>query len=149
MTHLDSIFFHAHQRATELKLLYAGALLPREAYDLWQATRATLVDVRTQAEWDYVGRVRGAVEVQWNLYPSGRNPDFARSLQAAVPDKHGVFMFMCRSGGRSNAAAEVATQLGYARVYNVLEGFEGDLDSEGHRNAVGGWRAAGLPWVQS
>lgn len=150
MENVDAILARAKQRAAEGKLPYAGALLPAEAWALWQQQPgATLVDVRTQAEWDYVGRVPNAVEVQWNLYPSGRNPQFAEQLAAAVTDRASPVLFLCRSGGRSGAAAAAATQMGFAQAFNILEGFEGDLDAEKHRNRVGGWRHAGLPWVQS
>jgi len=76
------------------------------------------------------------------------NEAFVEELQGAVPDD-AIVMFICRSGARSHDAAALATQAGYDKAYNVLEGFEGDLDHERHRNTVGGWRAAGLPWVQS
>lgn len=146
----DALLARARTRATELKLPYAGALTPREAYELWhQLAGTTLVDVRTKAEWDYVGRVPGAVEVEWNHYPSGRNPDFGAQLQAAVERRDQPVLFLCRSGGRSNAAAAVAAELGYTQAFNILEGFEGDVDPNGHRNTVGGWRHAKLPWKQS
>lgn len=150
MDNPNDLVERAQQRAAELELPYAGALTPTEAHELWaEGKGATLVDVRTQAEWDYVGRVPGAVEVEWNHYPSGRNPNFAAELQAAVPDKAGPILFLCRSGGRSAAAATLAAELGYVRAINILQGFEGDVDAHGHRNTAGGWRAAGLPWRQS
>ncbi len=131
-------------------LPYAGALAPRDAHALREALPdAVLVDVRTRAEWAYVGRVPAAIEIEWNHYPAGRNADFAAQLQAAVPDRTRPLLFLCRSGGRSAAAAEAATQLGYTLAINVLEGFEGDPDAAGHRNSTGGWRHAGLPWAQS
>lgn len=150
MENLDAVLARARQRAQDLKLPYAGALLPKEAYALWRdGAGVSLVDIRTKAEWDYVGRVPGAVEVEWNHYPSGRNPQFADQLQAAVENKAAPVLFLCRSGGRSNAAAGAAAALGYAQAFNILEGFEGDVDAHGHRNKVGGWRHAGLPWQQS
>lgn len=150
MEDVETILARARQRAQELKLPYAGALAPKEAYALWRHGHGvSLVDVRTKAEWDYVGRVPGAVEVEWNHYPSGRNPGFADQLQAAVTDKAAPVLFLCRSGGRSGAAATAAATLGYAQAFNILEGFEGDVDAHGHRNRVGGWRHAGLPWQQS
>ena len=111
---------------------------------------AKLVDVRTQAEWDYVGRIPGSLQIEWQTYPGSKpNPNFLTELQAAQSDKEAVVMFLCRSGARSHAASAIAAQAGYAHSYNVLEGFEGDKDANGHRNAIGGWRVAGLPWVQS
>jgi rhodanese-related sulfurtransferase len=147
---ISEILDGAQARAEAKQLPYIGALLPSEAYSLLQkAPGAKLVDVRTRAEWDYVGRVSGAVQIEWQRYPTGQvNPDFLVELQAQV-DPEALVMFMCRSGARSHAAATAAAAAGYTQAFNVLEGFEGDKDQNGHRNTVGGWRAAGLPWVQS
>jgi rhodanese-related sulfurtransferase len=146
-----SLLARARARAEQMALPYAGALLPREAHDLLQGMpEARLVDVRTRAEWDWVGRIPGSIMIEWNAWPSGeRNPGFMAELEACVPKSPAPLLFICRSGARSHNAAAVATQAGYPRCYNVLEGFEGDKDAQGHRNSVGGWRAAGLPWVQS
>jgi len=150
MDDVEAILARAKQRALETKLPYAGALLPKEALALLKAVPgATLVDVRTQAEWYWVGRVPGAVTVEWSSYPGGaRNPDFLGQFQSAVPVTAAPVMFLCRSGQRSHHAAEQATGAGYANCFNVLEGFEGDRDAQGHRNSVNGWRMAGLPWEQ-
>jgi rhodanese-related sulfurtransferase len=146
----EKLLSEARERASRAGSPFYGALPPQEAFELWQGGRgAVLVDVRTRPEWNYVGRVPGAVEIEWNQYPSGRNPRFAEELEAAVPDKDAPVLFLCRSGGRSASAAELARTLGYQHAINVLEGFEGDLDGESHRNSVGGWRRAGLPWRQS
>ena len=111
---------------------------------------AKLIDVRTKAEWDWVGRIPGSVMVEWNAWPSGeRNADFIAELQVRVPKSSAPLLFICRSGARSHNAAAAASQAGYPRCYNVLEGFEGDKDAQGHRNTIRGWRAAGLPWIQS
>lgn len=149
MSQADPNLDEARRRGQAMNLSYAGALLPAEAHAVWQARGATLVDVRTKAEWDYVGRVPGAIEIEWNHYPAGRNPRFAEELEAAVPDKGAPVFFLCRSGGRSHAAATLAESLGYTQAFNILEGFEGDLDAAKKRNNVGGWRKAGLPWMQS
>lgn len=110
---------------------------------------AKLVDVRTHAEWEYVGHIPETVLIEWNTYPSGqRNPQFLEELQAKVAKTEAPVMFLCRSGARSHHAAMAATLAGYPNSYNIIEGFEGDKDAHGHRNSVGGWRAAGLPWVQ-
>lgn len=140
----------ARKRGTELNLPYAGALLPAEAYALLQAdTGARLVDVRTKPELHFVGSVPGAVELEWNSWPGSKpNPDFIPQLQAAAPVAT-TLLFMCRSGVRSHNAAIAAAQAGYVRCINVLHGFEGDKDQDGHRGKVGGWRQAGLPWTQS
>ena len=130
--------------------MYRGALYPIEAYEILQsATGAKLVDVRSRAELDWVGRVPNAVEIEWASYPGMQpNPNFLTQLEQQV-DKDAVLLFLCRSGARSHHAAALATQAGYGDCYNVLEGFEGNQDSYQHRNSIGGWRAAGLPWEQS
>jgi len=137
----------AAERGQQLKLPYAGALTPEEAFALMQAG-AKLVDVRTRPELLYVGRVPGSVLVEWQTYPGNtRNPEFLDQLAEAV-EPADTLMFLCRSGVRSHAAAATAAQAGFPDSYNVLEGFEGDKDAAQHRSTVGGWRKAGLPWVQ-
>jgi rhodanese-related sulfurtransferase len=145
---MDAIKKAAAERAKKMSLSYAGALLPAEAHQLMQAG-AKLVDVRTKPEMLYVGKVPGSLAVEWQTYPGNReNPEFLAELAAAVPRDQPV-MFMCRSGARSHAAADAATRAGWKEAYNVIEGFEGDKDAEQHRASVGGWKKAGLPWVQS
>ena len=150
MATISEILNKAAERGKELNLPYGGALLPQEAYVLMQkAPGAILVDVRTQAEWNYVGRIPESVQIEWQTYPGSQpNPNFLNELEAQA-DKQAVVMFLCRSGARSHAAAAVAAQAGFSHSYNVLQGFEGDKDASGHRNSLGGWRVAGLPWVQS
>jgi rhodanese-related sulfurtransferase len=145
-----AILERARQRALQLNLPYAGAVTPGEAAALIQANpSSSLVDVRTRAEWEWVGRVPGTVLIEWNTWPGGaRNRDFERDLLDRVPEKSAPVLFMCRSGGRSHHAAAAAAQLGYALAFNVLEGFEGDKDPEGHRGTRNGWKVAGLPWIQ-
>lgn len=141
----------ARQRGHAAQMPYAGAVTPQEAYALLQAdARIKLVDVRTHAECDWIGTVRipeqQHAKVQWNLYPGGKpNPDFLVEL-ANIAGKDEVLLFLCRSGVRSQHAAKLATENGYAQCFNILEGFEGDKDSEGHRKTVCGWCKAGLPW---
>jgi rhodanese-related sulfurtransferase len=145
---MDEIKKAARERGIKIGLGYAGALLPTEAHKLMQEG-AALVDVRTKPELLYVGRVPGALAVEWQTYPGNRpNPEFLAELAASVPKDQPV-MFICRSGNRSHFAAEAATRAGWKEAYNVLEGFEGDKDAEQHRSTVGGWRKAGLPWIQS
>jgi len=147
MSDVGAIRRTAHERAQKMNLAYAGALLPREAHELMLAG-AKLIDVRTQAELYWVGRVPGGLPVEWNGYPGGvLNPQFLSQL-AEVAEMDQPLMFICRSGGRSHHAAAAATQAGYRECYNVLEGFEGDKDADQHRNSIGGWRVAGLPWIQ-
>lgn len=146
---LSDLLTLAAQRAQQLKLPYQGALTPQEAWQVWQhAPGAKLVDVRTRAEWEWVGRVPGAVEIEWQSWPGAQpNPNFIAQLRQQV-DPEALVMFLCRSGARSDAAARAASGAGYANCYNILEGFEGDRDANGQRNRIGGWRHAGLPWFQ-
>ena len=151
-THMEAIttiLNKGQERAQEMDLPYQGALLPAEALTLLQeAPGAKLIDVRSRAELDWVGRIPGAVEIEWQSYPGMRhNPDFVNYLSGQV-DKEALVMFICRSGGRSHQAAATAAEMGYTNCYNVLEGFEGDKDPSGHRGTEGGWKVAGLPWVQ-
>ena len=137
----------AAERARQSNLPYAGALTPAEAHSLLQAG-AKLVDVRTKPESLYVGSVPGSILVEWQTYPgNARNPDFLAQLAEAVAPGD-TLMFLCRSGHRSHFAAAAAAQAGWGECYNVLEGFEGNKDAAQHRNTVGGWRKAGLPWIQ-
>jgi rhodanese-related sulfurtransferase len=150
MSNPKAVLDTARQRAAKMGLPYEGALTPAEAYALTQADpTAKIVDVRSKAEWDFVGRIPGAVEIEWKSWPGMRpNANFRAELESKVP-KDAPVLFICRSGGRSNEAASLAQQAGYQDAYNILEGFEGDKDGQQHRNSVGGWRAARLPWVQS
>jgi rhodanese-related sulfurtransferase len=147
---ISEILDTAQSRGQGKGLAYQGEVLPQEAYALLQrAPGARLIDVRTRAEFDYVGRIPGSVEIEWQSYPGGHpNKTFLAELRAQV-DREALVMFICRSGARSHAAAEAAASAGYTQVYNVLEGFQGDKDGERHRDSVGGWRVAGLPWYQS
>lgn len=142
----------ARQRGQEKQLPYAGAVTPQEAYALLQQQPGVkLVDVRTNAERDWVGRVAipeaQHKAVEWNTYPGGvPNPRFLEQLAQAA-GKDDVLLFLCRSGVRSRHAAKLATENGYTSCFDILEGFEGDKDAQGHRKTVGGWCKAGLPWV--
>lgn len=147
MGKLAELLSLAQSRARELGLPYAGVLTPSEAHEVWQlAPDARLIDVRTRAEWDWVGRIPGAVGVEWMRYPGNvPNADFISQLRQQA-DPESLVMFICRSGARSHLAAAAACAAGYTGSYNVLEGFEGEVDPQGHRGTVGGWRKAGLPW---
>ena len=149
MGKLSDILALAQKRARELGLPYEGALTPAEAHEvLHLAPGAKLVDVRTRAELDFVGRIPGAVEIEWQYYPGfSPNLHFMAELKKQV-DTESLLLFICRSGHRSHRAAATATEAGFPDCYNVMEGFEGDRDAKGHRGKVGGWRAAGLPWQQ-
>src|SRR6476660_6239571 len=134
---------------------YAGDVTPEQAWTvLRDEPGAALVDVRTRAEWAYVGLPdlgdlgKEVVLVEWQTYPDGAvNDRFTAELDAAGVAKDATVYFLCRSGVRSVAAAEAATREGWALALNVLEGFEGPHDPQRHR-AVSGWKVAGLPWVQ-
>lgn len=127
---------------------YAGDVSPQLACQWWQSGIAVLVDVRTDAEREWVGFVPGAVALAWKQWPGmAINPSFESGLKAAVPEGKKV-VFLCRSGIRSIAAAKCAAALGL-EAYNILEGFEGDPDDQSQRGHTGGWRLRGLPWQQS
>lgn len=126
---------------------YAGDIPPLLAFQWVQSGEAVLVDVRCDAEREWVGYVPGAVALAWKQWPGmAMNPGFDEGLRAAVPaGKKAVLL--CRSGVRSVAAARRAAELGL-EAYNILEGFEGDADDQGQRGRSGGWRFRGLPWRQ-
>jgi glyoxylase-like metal-dependent hydrolase (beta-lactamase superfamily II)/rhodanese-related sulfurtransferase len=127
---------------------YAGDVSPQLAWHWVQAGQAVLVDVRTDAEREWVGFVPGAAPLAWKQWPGmALNPDFDTQLRALVPHGHKLVL-LCRSGVRSIAAAKRATELGL-EAYNILEGFEGDPDTDAHRGFKGGWRFHGLPWRQN
>lgn len=127
---------------------YAGDVTPQQAWQWVQAGEAVLVDVRTDAERDWVGFVPGAVAVAWKQWPAmALNPDFDAQIRAAVPPGKKAVL-LCRSGVRSVAAARRAAELGL-EAYNILGGFEGDVDENGQRGRRGGWRFHGLPWKQN
>ena len=127
---------------------YAGDISPALAWQWLQAGQAVLVDVRTDAEREWVGFVPGAIALAWKQWPGmAINPGFDEGIVAAVPTGHKA-MLLCRSGVRSVAAARRAAELG-VEAYNILEGFEGHPNPDGHRNQLAGWRQRGLPWRQN
>jgi rhodanese-related sulfurtransferase len=135
---------------------YAGDITPEEAWKLLSENQdGVLVDVRTDAEWRFVGVPdlaslgRDVVYIEWNSLDGKRNDNFVSELLDHVaPGADRPVVFLCRSGNRSIGAAEAATAAGVAPSYNVLDGFEGQLDGDGHRGG-NGWRAIGLPWKQT
>ena len=137
---------------------YAGDLSAAEAWALLSADPAAqLVDVRTVAEWSFVGLPdlsplgRKVHCVEWQSFPSmAQNPRFVAQADAALEAAKGApVLLLCRSGGRSRAAAMALTAAGYAHAYNIAGGFEGDLNATKHRGGMNGWKAAGLPWNQT
>jgi rhodanese-related sulfurtransferase len=136
-------------------MTYAGDVTPTEAYAAATGPQgALLVDVRTRAEWSYVGVpvLEGAHHevafVEWSTFPEGRvNPRFVDEVREAGLREGQPVYLICRSGVRSRAAADALTAAGLGPAFNVLEGFEGPHDANGHRS-VSGWKVAGLPWRQ-
>jgi len=139
---------------------YAGDLGPKESWELLSREgEGQLVDVRTVAEWNFVGvpnlspLMRRVVFCEWQRFPTGANAAFVdeviESLSRTNYRKGAPLLLLCRSGARSRAAAIALTAAGYAPCFNVKDGFEGALDDDRHRGAAAGWKAEGLPWVQS
>lgn len=138
----------ATNRALLQPLAFAGGLPPQQASELFAQQAAVLLDVRTAEERKFVGLVPGSLHLPWLLGTAMQtNPRFVRELEAKVP-KDAVILMLCRTASRSASAAAAATRAGYAHAYSILEGFEGDLDENGHRGSRNGWRFHGLPWVQ-
>ncbi|KVD64317.1 sulfurtransferase [Burkholderia ubonensis] len=152
MSTLEQLYAKADERRAQGALNYAGALLPAEAFELLQLDpSARLVDVRTRAELDWVGRPLVGdgqyLHLEWTRYPGGvPNAEFVDQLKAAVEPGASV-LFLCRSAARSKLAALAATQAGYTKAFDLLEGFEGAKDAEGHRKTVEGWCFRKLPWI--
>lgn len=143
-----SVLEKAREQAISDAVPFAGSVAPQVAWALFSEGEATLVDVRTAEERKFVGHVPETLHVAWMTGLSlSRNPRFVKELEAKV-GKDDVILLLCRSGKRSAAAAEVATKAGFKNVFNILEGFEGDLDDLQRRGTFNGWRHAGLPWVQ-
>ncbi|SDM48350.1 rhodanese-like domain-containing protein [Polaromonas sp. JS666] len=139
----------AREAAQQAGLPYAGGVPPQLAWQLFSSGEALLVDVRSGEERKFVGHVPDSLHVAWATGTSlTRNPRFVRELEARVGGKEAVVLLLCRSGKRSALAAEAAAKAGFTQVYNVLEGFEGEIDALQHRGVADGWRFRGLPWVQ-
>lgn len=140
---------------------YAGDVAPAEAWaSLSQDRAAVLIDVRTRAEWSFVGLPslaalgKNPITLEWQVFPSmAVDPDFVEVLDRALTeagfDRDAPLYFLCRSGARSRNAAIAMTAAGWSRCFNIGPGFEGPLDGAGHRGGVSGWKADGLPWIQS
>lgn len=145
---LDPVLARARDDAQAQNLPFAGGVKPVDAWALAQRGAAVLVDVRSGEERKFVGQVPGTVHVAWATGTSlTRNPRFVKELEAKVK-KDQIVLFLCRSGKRSALAAEAAAKAGFEQAYNVLEGFEGELDERQQRGHNDGWRFHGLPWTQ-
>lgn len=141
-------FDAAREAARRDGLSFAGQLTPPDAWAAIQSGRAVLLDVRTPEERAYVGRVEGSLHIAWATGTAQiRNPRFVREVESKL-GRDKTILLLCRSGKRSRAAAEALAAAGFDQVFNVTEGFEGEIDPEGHRGGSGGWRFHGLPWVQ-
>jgi rhodanese-related sulfurtransferase len=144
----ETVAILARAQARGAGLGYAGNVTPDEALELLNAGAARLIDVRTPEERKFVGYVPDSVAVPWATGTAfTRNPRFIRELEGKAR-KDEVLLFLCRSGARSILAAEAASRAQFHQAYNVLEGFEGELDPQRRRGASEGWRFRGLPWVQ-
>ena len=143
---LNSIIQEAENRARERGISYRGLLTPEEAWTLVnEHSSAKIVDVRSSEELSLIGRVPGAIEIQWKLYPDWRlNPQFLADIQKQFAPSD-LILLLCRSGVRSREAAEFLAREGFRNCFNVLEGFEGDKNAASQR-VVSGWKARGLPW---
>ncbi|SDO17670.1 Rhodanese-related sulfurtransferase [Rhodoferax sp. OV413] len=149
LTSLPPELESARAVALSTQLPYAGGVTPPVAWRLLEAGEVQLVDVRTFEERKFVGHVPGSAHVAWATGTSlTRNPRFVRELEAKVGSKDATVLLLCRSGKRSAQAAEAAAKAGFTRVFNVLEGFEGEIDAQQHRGGADGWRFHSLPWVQ-
>lgn len=145
----EEVLNHARTQAQAQGLPYAGVVSAQDAWQLVQAGKAVLVDVRTNEERTFVGYVPQSLHVAWATGTSmNRNPRFVRELEAKAGGKAAVVVLLCRSGKRSALAAEAAAKAGFTHVFNIAQGFEGDLDDQQQRGHSGGWRWHALPWLQ-
>jgi len=150
MGRITELLDTAHSRSQAHSWSFAGALLPHEAHELLHLAPGTrLIDVRSRAELELNGVIPDAVHVEWQSWPGwALNPHFLAQIAHAT-DPEGLLLFICRSGARSHRAAAACTGAGRGHCYNVLEGFEGDINkATGHRNELNGWKHHGLPWTQ-
>ncbi|QIO08487.1 rhodanese-like domain-containing protein [Acinetobacter lanii] len=142
------ILNRAKQLAEDHYLEFSGTVSPQDAWLLFQTQQAVIVDVRTIEERKFVGHIANTIHIPWATGISlNRNPRFAQDLETKV-GKDKLILLLCRSGKRSAAAANVAFNAGFESVYNIDQGFEGDLDENQHRGRFNGWRFHKLPWVQ-
>ncbi len=137
------------EQAAAAGLPYAGGIAPQAAWELVSAGKVLLVDVRSAEERKFVGHVPDSLHVAWATGTAlSRNPRFVRELESKIGGKDVPALLLCRSGTRSAAAAEAASKAGLTCIFNVLEGFEGEIDTTQQRGKADGWRFHGLPWVQ-
>jgi rhodanese-related sulfurtransferase len=136
--------------------LYAGDITPNDAWEILKSdSGAMLIDVRTTAEWHFVGTPdlaslnKKTILLEIRSLPNmDKNPNFEKTVTKVVQDQNTKIIFLCRTGGRSAEAATEMSKLGYSQCYNIAGGFEGELDTHSHRNKISGWKASQLPWKQ-
>lgn len=141
---------------SNIEASFKGHIAPNKAWEILSNDNdAQLIDVRTNAEWVFVGlpnlsSLSKKVKcITWRTYPSMEvNGNFIKELQTEIPNKNAPLLFLCRSGSRSYDAAMEASIQGFKNCYNIEEGFEGEADSNNHRGKSTGWKAAQLPWEQ-
>ena len=139
----------AKNAAIEAGLPFAGGVSPQVAWQLFSTKQVLLVDVRTSEERKFVGHIPDSLHVAWATGTAlTRNPRFVRELESKIGGKDVPALLLCRSGKRSALAAEAASKAGLTCIFNVLEGFEGEIDAQQQRGKFDGWRFHGLPWVQ-
>ena len=144
----QQILATAEVRGRGKAIHYRGLVTPQEAWELTQIQAGVIIDTRTKAELDWVGRVPGAIHVEWYSYPSReRNQQLVTSIKAQFP-RDAWLLLLCRTATRSNLAGEILAQEGFSYAFNILEGFEGGKNSIGQRRCVDGWIKNDLPWEQ-
>ncbi|ENV33319.1 rhodanese-like domain-containing protein [Acinetobacter gerneri] len=148
LKNVEEIFNEAKQFAQQHDLNFTGSLSPKQAWKLVESADVVLVDVRTNEERKFVGYIPEGVHIAWATGTAfNRNPRFLKELENKV-GKDKTILLLCRSGKRSALAAEAAFNAGFQNIYNILEGFEGDLNKNNQRNQINGWKTHQLPWVQ-
>ncbi|MDV2441267.1 rhodanese-like domain-containing protein [Acinetobacter gerneri] len=148
LKNVEEIFNEAKQFAQQHDLNFTGSLSPKQAWKLVESADVVLVDVRTNEERKFVGYIPESVHIAWATGTAfNRNPRFLKELENKV-GKDKTILLLCRSGKRSALAAEAAFNAGFQNIYNILEGFEGDLNKNNQRNQINGWKTHQLPWVQ-
>lgn len=144
----NGLLEQARERAAQDNLPFAGTVTPTEAWSLVQQGLAKLIDVRSAEERKFVGHIPETLHVAWATGLSlNKNPRFVRDLEKQAT-RSDVILFLCRSGKRSALAAQEATKAGFQNAFNILDGFEGELNEQQQRGGLGGWRQANLPWIQ-
>ncbi|MEK8088556.1 rhodanese-like domain-containing protein [Thermithiobacillus plumbiphilus] len=139
------------ERPAKMENKLVNTFTPHEAWEFQKAnSKAILVDVRSCVEFLFVGHSVGAINIAWRDDPDWEiNPNFVADVLSRAQGRQDIaVLLICRSGHRSMEAGLALCEAGFTQVYNIAEGFEGDLDGQNHRSTLGGWRFLGLPWEQ-